>query len=143
MPSFAWKQLCAQFSVVRLFEALCIKCKLLKTKLICPSSYDLYHRAWSLICLDLLFDSPLKVAAWINTLIDMSTLGKENQTSSTAACDYPICKPLNQADIERGVLLVPPLMRRPEEIMRKLCVRGASETQSGNLNHSLRWKTRP
>lgn len=84
-----------------------------------------------------LFDSPLEVAAWIDTLIDMSTLGKENHTPGTAACDYPICKPLNQAEIERGVL-VPPLMRRPEEIMRRLCVRGASETQSGNLNHSLR-----
>ncbi|XP_067283303.1 uncharacterized protein [Pseudorasbora parva] len=43
-----------------------------------------------------------EVAAWINTLIDMSTLGKENHTPGTAACDYPICKPPNQAEIGKG-----------------------------------------
>lgn len=54
MPSFAWKRLCAQFSVVRLFHKwgpLCVKFKLFKTNLTCPSS-GLYHKAWSLIWLD-------------------------------------------------------------------------------------------
>ncbi len=45
-----------------------------------------------------LSDFPLEVAAWINTLIDMSKLGKENHTPGTAASDYPIYKTLNQRD---------------------------------------------